>query len=121
MSGGSHRFGDGSRERDNVMARRSFDLIDACDIEARLLSEQRGIGGGTSSQASQLFRRRQFHFKPLLKFVLIAPDGAHFRACITGNQYVKTSVCIFCSAITRRGEMPRRNSDSSAPCRTIAG
>ena len=29
-------------------------------------------------------------------------------AGVTGNQYAKTSVCFFCSAITRRGARPRR-------------
>ena len=83
--------------------------------------QQRGVGGGNGPETGQSLRRCQFHLKPLLKSILVVPDGAHFRACVTGNQYVKTSVCIFCSAITRRGAMPRRNSDISAPWRTMTG
>ena len=90
--------------------------------KAGVLPQQRRVRGGNHAQFGQSFRRRQFHFQPLLKLILVAPDGAHCGAGVTGNQYAKTSVGFFCSAITRRGVDARAAySDCSAPMRTISG
>ncbi len=121
VSGGRHGFGHGGRERDHVVPRLLFDFEDARNVERRVPAQQNGIFAGNDAQFRQRLRRRQFHFKPLLKLVLVAPDGAHFAARVTGNQYAKTSVGLFCSAMTRRGRRPRFSSDCSAPMRTISG
>ena len=98
-----------------------FDFENARRHRRRRAAQQRGVFGRNDAQFGQRFGRGQFHFEPLLKLVLIAPDGAHFAARITGNQYAKTSVA---SSVRRSRDAARgraASSDCSAPMRTISG
>ena len=49
---------------------------------------RRGGLGGHHAQLGQRFGGRQFHFQPLLKFVLVAPDPAHLGPRVSGNHDV---------------------------------
>ena len=58
----------------------------ACSRSARAAS------GRHDAHFRQRLGGRQLHFQPLLEFVFVRPDAAHFRPRITRDQNSKTSV-----------------------------
>ena len=55
------------------------------DVEAGVRAQQARGFGRDHAQLGQRLGGRQFHFEPLLKLVLVAPDPAHFGPRISGN------------------------------------
>ena len=121
MSGSGHGFGDGSGECNHVVPGGLFNFEAALHTETGVLAEEPGILVRDNAHLGERFSGREFNFQPLLKSVLVGPDGTHFGASVAGNQAVKTSVFCFCSAITRFGFRPRFSSVWPAPTRTISG
>ncbi len=85
MAGGGHGFGDGGGEGDDVVLDFALDFGDAGDVEAGVGAEQAGGLGGDHAEFGQRFGSGQLDFEPLLEFVLVAPDAAHFGAGVSGN------------------------------------
>src|ERR1700722_12753752 len=121
MSRGRHRLRHGCSECDDVVPGLFFDFKDTRDVEGSMTPQERGVFRRDHPQTGQRFGSGKLDLEPLLEFIPIAPDGAHFGTRITRNQYAKTSVCLFCPATTRRGARPRSASDCMAPIRTISG
>ena len=63
-----------------------FNLLNAFEIEVAALGNGLGGIGRHNSGFSQRQAGRRFHLQPAAKLVFIAPDAAHFRPRITGNQ-----------------------------------
>src|SRR5215475_15651898 len=78
-SGWTHAFGDGGRERDDVVLGNLLDLVDAIDAEtgtaANLARRLFGHDPGTSHRID----RGQLDLQPGLVLPLVAPDATHFR------------------------------------------
>src|SRR5689334_12680105 len=120
MSGPRHALGNRGRERDHVVLDGPFDFVDARRVDGRMVSQKLGGIGGNDAEIRKRFGSREFDFEPLLKTVLVTPDTSHIGTRISRNQKVKTSVGLFCSAITRRVGTPRCSRACAAPIRTIS-
>ncbi len=55
----------------------ALDFLDAFEIEAGMFAEQAGGLRRHVVGFSQCFGSGEFHFQPLLVFVLVAPDVGH--------------------------------------------
>jgi len=84
--GVSYRFLHCDGEGNHVMPNLGFEFVDASHIHAGAFAQR----GGCSARNDTCFRKRvgggQLDLQPLLKFVLFAPDAAHFRASVTCDQ-----------------------------------
>jgi hypothetical protein len=56
------------------------------DIHARAFTQARRGFARYNASLSQRFGGSQFHFKPFLEAILVAPDAAHLSTGITWNQ-----------------------------------
>ncbi len=77
VPGGGHAFGNGGGEGDDVVLHLALNFQDAMHVEAGVGAEEAGGVAGHHTKVGQRFGGGQFHFQPLLKLVLFAPDVAH--------------------------------------------
>ncbi len=80
-----HTFRDGGSEGNDIMPYFAFDFLNAIQIERCALSEGFGSGRRDVSHFGKDFRSCEFGFEPAFVFVLLAPDGTHFRARVAGD------------------------------------
>src|SRR5579883_3284489 len=66
----------------------ALDFVNAPDIEAGVRAQELRRLRRHHPQLRQRLRGRQLHLQPLLKFVLVAPDPAHFGPRISRNHDV---------------------------------
>ena len=123
MAGLREPLGHGGGERDHVVLDFPLDFQNALDVEAGVLAQfARGLDGDFA-QLGQGLGGRQLHLEPGAVLVLVAPDAAHFRPGVSRdhNQYSKTSVGRWCSAIASLVNRLRPARACWAPSRTISG
>ena len=72
-------FGHRGRERNHVVLRRLFDLVDARDVERALVPQLARRFGGDDAGGGHRFGGRDFHLEPGFVPALLAPDATHLR------------------------------------------
>ena len=82
-------LGDRGRERNHVVLRRLFDLVDARDVERALVAQLARRFGGHDAGGGHRFGRRDFHLEPGLVPALLAPDATHLRVACTADRITK--------------------------------
>ena len=92
-------FRHGRRERNHVVLRRLFDLVDARDVERALVAQLARRFGRHDAGGSHRFGRRDFHLEPGLVAALLAPDATHLWVRVPRNQSASCS-CVTCRPLT---------------------
>ena len=82
----AYRFLYRHRERDHVMANLRFQFIDTRYIDAPAFAQLQRRFARYDAGFRQRFGGGQLHFEPFLKSIFVAPDAAHFRACVSRDQ-----------------------------------
>ena len=82
----ANRFAHGHGERDDVVLDLGFQLVNARNVHARPLAQFRRRLARHRTGFRQRIGGCQLNFQPLLEAVLVAPDAAHFCACVSRNQ-----------------------------------
>src|SRR5436190_21664428 len=78
------------RERDHVMIGRFLDLIYAVDGECGLRFDLRESIRGDNTVFRMHLANGDLDIEPLLEFVLLGPDGAHFGQCIAFDHFLSS-------------------------------
>ena len=86
VAGGGHGLRHGGGEGDHVVLHLASRFRGCARRRSRRAARSSARRfGGNHAQFGQRFGGRQLHFQPLLKFVLVAPDPAHFGPRVSGN------------------------------------
>ena len=83
-------LGDRRRERNHVVLSGLLDLVDAGDVERRLLPQFARVRGRDNTGVDQRVGRRQLDLEPGLVAPLLAPDRAHLRVGVSRNHPIQT-------------------------------
>ena len=78
-------LGDGGGEGDDVVANLGLDFVDAGDGEVAAGGDGVGGGLGDEAESGEGLRGGGLDGEPRAELVLVGPDAAHGRTCVTGD------------------------------------
>ena len=109
-------FGHRRRERNHVVLRGLFDLVDARDVERALVAQLARGFGRHDAGGGHRFGRRDFHLEPGLVPALLAPDATHLRVRVPRNQSASCSL-VTCRPLTLPKHRHRQRPVGEEPIR----